>query len=175
MLGLITGAAITGLGSILSGSIQRKKAKKEKKMLDSQMDSLEKWYNEKSKEDYLNTDAVKSTLSLLKDQNNKNLNASTNNMIRNGVTDEVRVATASELNKNYADAVSKISGMGTAYKQDIENKYMGYKNAIDNNKLKLSVSSPNYSSTFGDVASSVGSQLQTLSGLGVFKPKNKKQ
>lgn len=133
MLGLeIAGLGASLLGGLFGGIGARKQARKAEKQLQQRKTDLNNWYNQKNNTDYLDTDSARSTLALLRRQNKRQMEALNNNAVKAGTSDEAKVAAAGRLNDSYADATSRIAGMGTQYKDNLRRDYMNRMDSLDN-------------------------------------------
>lgn len=130
MIGLIS-AGVGAIGSLVSGLSARSKAKKAEKQLLERRDALNKEYAQDKNTDYLDTEAARSTLALLRRQNRRAQEALNNNAVKGGASDEAKVAAAASQNENYANAASRIAGMGTQYKQRLKENYQRRRDSID--------------------------------------------
>lgn len=120
------------LGGLFGGIGARKQARKAEKQLQERKDNLNNWYAQEKNTNYLDTDAARSTLALLRRQNKRQMEALNNNAVKAGTSDEAKVAAAGRLNDSYADAVSRIAGMGTQYKDNLRRDYMNRMDSLDN-------------------------------------------
>lgn len=119
------------IGGIAGGISTRKQLGKIEKGLQEKKDNLTKEYTQEKSTNFLDTDTARSTLALLRRQNQQQNEAMNNNAVKTGASDEAKVAMAAGLNRNYADAASQIAGMGTQYKQNLKNNYQAQVNAVD--------------------------------------------
>ena len=131
MIGLI-GSAVGALGSLFSGIGAWKQARKAEKQIHERKDALTTEYAQDKNTDYLDTEAARSTLALLRRQNRRAQEAMNNNAVKSGASDEAKVAAAARQNENYANAVSRIAGMGTQYKQRLKENYQNRMDSLDN-------------------------------------------
>lgn len=167
-------AAGAGLiGSLFGGIGAKKKAKKADSMLNDRQRTLDDWYRKEMSSDFLDTDVAKSTLSYIGSKNKKAENAMRNSAIKRSTTAEERVAMASSLNQNYADAVSKVAGMGTSYKNQVQGTYMNESNKLANMKYQNMMNSASTAGMVGGMVGDVANQIIKLDGQGVFKKKDK--
>lgn len=166
----IIGTAIGALSGIAGGITNAINNKKEQKIIDEKKETLTDWYNNEMATDYVDTDAAKSTLSLLRKQNKEVSDSLNNSMFKRGVSDEAKVALSSSLNDSYADAVSAMAGQDDAHKSSIQKQYDSQLNALENKESTLKKS-------FGDSIASAGQYLGSgiidLNSRGVFDKFNK--
>ncbi|MEG1649938.1 MAG: hypothetical protein RR141_01400 [Rikenellaceae bacterium] len=161
------------VGSLLGGLGARKKAKKANSMLDDRQRSLDDWYRKEMNTDFLDTDVAKSTLSFIGNKNKKAENAMRNSAIKRSTTAEERVAMASALNQNYADSVSRLAGMGTSRKNQLQGTYMNESNKLANMKYQNQINSASTTGELGEMVGNVVNQISMLDGHGVFKKRDK--
>lgn len=174
MISLIT-TGVGLVGSLFGGLGANKKAKKADNMLNDRQRSLDDWYRKEMSNDFLDTDVAKSTLSYIGSKNKKAENAMKNSAIRRSTTAEERVAMASSLNQNYADAVSKVAGMGTSYKNQVQSNYMNESNRLSDMKYRNMLGSASTSNMVGSVIGNAANQILQLDGQGVFKKRKNNQ
>lgn len=133
MLGLeIAGLGASLLGGLFGGISARRQARKAEKQIRQKQEALDKEYAHDKNTNYLDTEAARSTLALLRRQNQRQMEALNNNAVKAGTSDEAKVAAAGRLNENYADAASRIAGMGTEYKQRLKENYQNRTDSLDN-------------------------------------------
>lgn len=132
MIGSAIGAGIAAIGSIASGISARRAAKKAEKQIGKQLAENDRWYAQEKGTNFLDTDSARSTLALLRRQNQQQTEAMNNNAVKAGASDEAKVATAAGLNQNYANAASQIAGMGTQYKENLRQDYMNRRDSLNN-------------------------------------------
>lgn len=129
------GAAASIAGSVASGNAKSKADKQ----LQERRDKAERKYLHEINTDFLDTDTAQSTLAQLRKQNAKQIEAINNDAVRQGASEEAKVAMAGKLNEGYADATSRLAGFGTQYKQQIEDRYQrrvdGLDDALYNSQL----------------------------------------
>ncbi|MDE5944561.1 MAG: hypothetical protein K2G93_03125 [Rikenella sp.] len=137
MIGAAIGAGVSALGTLFSGLSARKQAQKAEKQLLQRKDALNKEYAHDKNTNYLDTESARSTLALLRRQNQRQQEALNNNAVKSGASDEAKVAAAGRLNDSYADAVSQIAGMGTEYKQRLKENYQNRADSLDDALLNV--------------------------------------
>ncbi len=124
MLGLAIGAGVQALGSLAGGLVTRARKKKRQRALDKEQNTLDEWYSKSQSQSYLDNENAKATLALLHRQNKQAVEHINNNLIRNGATAESKVATASALNRNYADTVSRLAVADSQRKERDRERYI---------------------------------------------------
>lgn len=137
MIGAAIGAGVSALGTLFSGLSARRQARKAERQLEQRKEALDKEYAHDKNTNYLDTESARSTLALLRRQNQRQQEALNNNAVKSGASDEAKVAAAGRLNESYADAVSQIAGMGTEYKQRLKENYQSRSDALDDALLNV--------------------------------------
>lgn len=150
------------LGSIAGGISTRRQLNKIQKGLEEKKDALTKEYTQEKNTNFLDTDTASATLALLRRQNQQQTEAMNNNAVKAGASDEAKVATAAGLNRNYADAVSQIAGMGTQYKQNLKNNYQAQVNAVDDSIQNIQLQKVQASS---DMINNIASKAGNLGSI----------
>lgn len=169
MLPLIA-SAVTSIGGAVAGAItSATQRKKEQKAIRKEKETLEDWYKREMATDYLDSSEARQTLSLLRKKNKNDMERTNNSLVKQGLTDEARVAYASGINQNYGDSVSRISAMDTAYKNNINNKYDSQLREINREERRLNNKVD--TDQIGNVISSAGNGLMEMYGAGVFNKK----
>ncbi len=165
MIGLI-GTAAAAIGSLVSGIKARNQARKAEQQLQERRDALQKEYAQENNTDYLDTETARSTLALLRRQNKRAQEALSNNAVKSGASEEANVAAAARQNENYANAVSRIAGMGTQYKQRLKENYQQRLDSLDNSIHNTQLNKAQATSDMiGGITNAVGGMM-TASGLG---------
>lgn len=120
--GIIAGvSALAGVGSSLAAGGAASSAERQ---LRERREADERRYLHESNTDFLDTETAKSTLSVLRKNNKKQLEAADNNAVKQGISEEAQVALAGRLNEGYADSASRLAGFGTQYQQQIKENYL---------------------------------------------------
>lgn len=168
MIGLIIGAAVSILGSAVSSIASAESARKAADQQRARRDEAERRYLHEVNKDFLDTETAKSTLSAIRKQNDKQIEALGNNAIKAGASDEAKIAAASRANETYADAASRIAGYGTQYKQNIEDRYLARLDQFDDKLVDLERQKADAWIGLGNSVASVGSSVAQAHGEGVF-------
>lgn len=157
-----TALAIGSTLASLFGSIKSAEANKETdEQLAGRRSKLDSWYNKEYNTNYLDTDEAKSALQVLQTQMKERQKAVSQGNAINGASDETRVATNDKLQRGYADAVTRLAGRGTQYKNAIRSQYMGYDYALGNQETQnLQNKSANWTNFMGNAANAAGGFIQ---------------
>ena len=118
------GLAALGLASKVYGNIKSAQANKEaQRQLNDQFQENEAFFNNRAHKDFLETNAAKGAVELLRkkfDKDNKTIN---HRAAVTGATAENVVAQKGKSGENYNDAVNRIGQAGTYYQNAQENSY----------------------------------------------------
>lgn len=125
-------AAVGAIASIGSSAGSAGASASAQKQLEERRDAENRRYAHESGIEFLDTEAAKSTLASLRRHNKKQTDVSDNNAVKQGLSDEAKVAQASKLNENYAEAATKLASMGTEYKQRIQDGHLRRLDSLDN-------------------------------------------
>lgn len=124
-------AAIAAAGSIASGALANKQARKNRRALERKQRRLDAWREAALESDYLARADSQAALRTVRENIDEQLKAADTSAIKGGMTDEARAAYASRLNRGYADVVSQIAGMGERYRDRVRDAYIQQSGAID--------------------------------------------
>lgn len=123
---LIASLVTTGVSAGLQVDANNKAGKerqKYQKQLEGRVDDLNTWFESEYNKDFLNTDIARSSISGLNRQTDRQLDALNNAASFGGMTQEGQIASRGKLNETYADAITKLLGYGTQYKQGLRSQY----------------------------------------------------
>lgn len=128
---IISGAVslFSGIANSIAAGNAAKKAEAD---LKDRRDKAERQYLHEYNTDYLDTASAKSTLAQLRRQKEKQMEALQNDAVKQGTSEEGKVAMAGRLNDSYADATSRLAGFGTQYQQQIKDNYLRRLDTLDN-------------------------------------------
>lgn len=168
MIGTIAaGASIAG--SIFGGVSSFMSARKQQKALDAREDEIESWYKQEMNTDVLDTSSSKSALSQLRKQNDSQMEKMNNSAVKRGMTSEAQVAMASDMNENYADAMTKIAAHGDERKNSLYSSYQAEKDRIDDMRSNISAAKGSaLSSLVGNISGVAGSILENEAASGTL-------
>lgn len=155
-LPLLVPAIIAGVSAIaggISSASAAKKAKKAERQLQQRRDDAERRYLHEFNTDFLDTETAKSTLSSLRKGNQKQLDAANNDAVKQGTSEEAKVALAGKLNEGYSDAAARLAGFGTQYKQQLTDSHLRRLDSLDN---ALYNSQLNKSTAMGGITDAIG-------------------
>lgn len=166
------GAGVSAIGSLVGGLVDRKKEKKRQKRLDENQNTLDKWHNQQMSKDYLDDKSAKATLKLLQNRNKEQAEALANTMVRNNSTQESKVATASALNSNLADATLKLSSQADAAKEQQQQSYIAQSNNIEAQRNSRTNSAGTYIAGAANILGNAATMLNGEEGIKI--PRRKK-
>lgn len=127
-----------GLAGSIFGQIQAGKAGKQaENYMQQRRNDLGSWFNNSYYQDYLNTEGARAGLSLLQ----KNLQDASkilqNQTAQGGATPEAVIAQQGVLQDKYQNAINQLLAVGEQRKQGVENRYLGVKNSLDDQRQQL--------------------------------------
>lgn len=166
------GEVLAGLSALSSvfGSLKSAQANRR---IDSQLakrqSELERWYNKEYNIPYTDTEEAQSIIQLLKRQRDEALKKTTQAGAITGASDEARVATAGELNEDIMDALTRLAGYGTRYKQGIRREYQGLKSNLDVLESQNLQRKSDWWTNFMNNALSAGMGFSQAAGEGAFE------
>jgi len=132
------GTAVLGLGGSIFGQIQANKAmKKAEGFMQQRKNDLGSWFNENYYRPYLETEGARAGLSILDKNMREATKISQNQAAQGGATPEAVIAQQGEMQDKYQNAVNQLLAVGEEKKQNTENRYLGLKNAMDDQQQQL--------------------------------------
>ena len=122
IIALATMAAQTGAqaASNQKAGIERKRYEGQ---LQGRIDDLNTWFDTENNKDFLQTDVAQSSIRGLIGRQDRQVDALNNASAAGGGTAESNIAAKGKLNENFADAIGKLLGYGTNYKQGLRQQY----------------------------------------------------
>lgn len=120
-------AALSAAGQLGGQAAANQKAGIERKRYENQLnkriDDLDQWFNTENSRDFLTTDVAQSSIRGLLGQQDRQIDALNNASAAGGATQEANIAAKGRLNENFADAIGRLLGYGTDYKQRLRQQY----------------------------------------------------
>lgn len=165
-------AGVGALGGIFGDISAGNAAAKAEKQLRERRAAAERQYNQEANTDFLDTATAKSTLAALRRQNDKQMESAGNDAVKQGASDEAKVAMAGRLNENYADAASRLAGFGTQYQQQIKDRYQRRVDSLDDAIYNSQLNKPDALSTIGDAISGLSDAGMQIYAAGGFDKKD---
>ena len=162
MLGTLVTLASLALSAY--GSSQSSKTnQKNQDLLSNRMGDLDAWYNKEYNTPVTETTSGKAALSKLREQIKTANENNSQNAVRGGATAESKVATQTEGQKVYANAINNMLGYDTQRKDNINKQYQMQNNALLGTQMGLNKEQDNSWSNFG--SNIAGMDLSSLSEL----------
>ena len=162
MIGAAIGA-VASIGSSIFGGIKKRKAmKKQKRILDGQMQENDQWFNAEYGRDVLDNPESRSYLKSISDKLRKQNRAMENNAVATGATHENMLAQKQAANEVMSDAVNNVVAQQTARKDGIRQQYMANKQSILNNQRTLAAQQ---AGNVADMASSIAGGVGQLANV----------
>lgn len=116
-------AGVSAVGSLAGGLSASSKQRKANADLERRRNEARLRFQQESNTDYLDTATARSAINVLRKQGDRQLDRLNTDAVRRGASDEAKVAAASRINENQADAISRLAGFGTQYQQQIKDRY----------------------------------------------------
>lgn len=134
------GAIIGAVGSIASGvagSIAANKRRRDaEQVLSNRKKQLQTWRDSEMGTNFLDRADSRAMLRRVTEHNKEAMKGMETSAIKQGMTDEAKVAQAAKLNENYGDVVSQIAAAGARHKDRVQQQYMGETRNLDNLKIQ---------------------------------------
>jgi hypothetical protein len=124
----------TAIAGGISAGVQRRKINKYYDRLNQEN---EDWYNLNGKGDYVDNVQSQAMIRNLRNNLNRNNEITANSAVVTGASPELIAAQKAASTKTMGDVYSNISVMGQRWKDNIQDKYLARKSAIDNGKIGI--------------------------------------
>lgn len=149
-------SAISAIGSAAAGNAQKRKARH---ALNERQAKLDAWRDRELGMSYLDRADSQAAQRMIKEALDENMKSLNSDAIKTGMTDEAKAAAASKMTKSYANAVSRIAGLGEQHRQRVQDIYMQQSGDVTNQQIALNSTSgaQNTFDTIGQVGGSLGS------------------
>jgi hypothetical protein len=129
--------------------------------------------------DFMNTALGKGLVTQLNEKYDQEIKQNVSNGMKSGLTDEAKLANTQVANSGYADALNRISQLGTGYRLNILNQANNLKRYAQDNKYQADM---NYSQgridsalNLGENIQSAGNNLMNAAGQDWGSPTNKQK
>ena len=119
--------AVNFLGNKLGGNQQSEHEK--------EMAGLAGTFKEQMNTPYLDSSEAKSFVSLLDQRDDKNRRRVKNAGIRDGATDEAKLAEMQSLNEGYADSMTQLAGRADGHRQRMLRNYLGTLGGVEQSRM----------------------------------------
>ena len=149
-------SAVSAIGSAAAGNAQKRKTRR---ALNERQSKLDAWRDQELGMNYLDRADAQAAQRMVKEAIDENMKSLNSDAIKTGMTDEAKAAAASKMTRSYADAVSRIAGLGEQHRQRVQDIYMQQSGDVTNQRLALNSTggAQNTFDTIGQVAGSLGS------------------
>lgn len=119
--GAIIGAAFQTVGTIAANARQNKAIQGQRKALGQQLAEARAEMNS----NYIDRADSQAVLREVKEQNKEQMASLNTEGVKRGMTDEAKIAAAGQLNKNYANVVSRLGAVGAQYRDRARERMRG--------------------------------------------------
>ena len=164
MVGLGTLATLASLAlSAYGANESSKQNQKNQNLLSGRMKDLDSWYNKEYNTPITETESGQAALSKLREQMKTQIESNDQSAVRGGATAESKVATQSEMQKGYANAINNLMGYETQRKDNVNKQYQSMNNALLGTQMDLNTKQGESWSNFGsNVASTDWGALNNI-------------
>lgn len=164
-LGSLVGAGLGLVSSIAGGISNRKRAKRQQRMLDQQEKENQAWYDRKYNEDPTKrADTVRLFTQMQEQIANRNKAAKGRQAVMGG-TDDSTMSVKEANNKTIADSTSQVVSANESRKDNIEQQYRQTKQNIQNQRMGLEQQkAENTAQVMNGVAGTAANIAATLDG-----------
>ena len=164
-LGSLVGAGLGLVSSIAGGISNRKRAKRQQRMLDQQEKENQAWYDRKYNEDPTKrADTVRLFTQMQEQIANRNKAAKGRQAVMGG-TDDSTTSVKEANNKTIADSTSQVVSANESRKDNIEQQYRQTKQNIQNQRMGLEQQkAENTAQVMNGVAGTAANIAATLDG-----------
>lgn len=132
------GALVSGVmqlaGGIAGTTQANKQAQKVDEQIGAQQRKLDAWRSAQS--NFMDRADSREMLRRVAQHNEEQMKTLNTNAIKGGASEEAKVAAASQLGRNYADAVGAIASAGARRLDSVENEYLRQTSNLENLRLK---------------------------------------
>lgn len=163
-----TAVGLAGQAFGLNQSAQANK--KAESYLQSRMNALDSKFATDYYQDFLDTEAARSTMNRLNTQF-KDMANNIKGSSAAGSTAEAEIAQKDNIQQRYADAVSNLAGMGTQRKDTLRARYDINRGNLENQQMDILQQKAANWNAFGDNVSSAGDGVLKAWGMGAFDKK----
>ena len=162
-------AALSMAGQLGAQGAANQKAGIERKRYEGQLqgriDDLDQWFNKENSQDFLTTDIAQSSIRGLLGQQDRQIDALNNASAAGGATQEANIAAKGKLNENFADAIGRLLGYGTNYKQGLRQQYDYRLQSLYNPMDQLSQQKIQDWGNFSNNVSNAGQSVSMAAGM----------
>lgn len=135
-LGPVIGA-VTQAASGIGGTIMANKRQQEiDEAIEARKKKLDAWRDSQLSTNYLDRADSREMLRRVAQHNEEQMKALNTNAIKGGASEEAKVAAATQLGRNYADAIGSIASAGQRHRDMVQNQYWQGLQDIENLRLQ---------------------------------------
>lgn len=168
-IGTAVGMGLSVAGQIFGAVKQAKEQKKNQALLNTQVEQNQADYNNDANKSFLETNVAKDAVKLANENLIDNQKQVAGNAAITGASDEAKVASQSNVTKNYNDSVSRIAAMGTNYQDRAKNRFQANRMALQGQQANLNQQKADGAA---NLAANAGDLLGTVTmGAGMTSPK----
>jgi len=160
-----SGVRLLGQGFGLAQSA--KANKKAESYLQSRMNALSSRFSKDYYQDFLDTEAARSTMNRLNTQF-KDMANNIKGQSASGSTAEAEIAAKDNIQQRYADAVSNLAGLGTQRKDSLQARFDANMGNLENQKMGILQQKAQNWSTFGQNVGNASDGILKAWGMGAF-------
>lgn len=167
-MGPLTISAIaSGIGTLygaITGNARRRRAERE---TNREIARLTEERDREINSNYLNRADSQAVLREVRDNNEEMMDVLAGTAAKSGISDEAKVAAATDMSKNTAKAVSQLSAVGQQHKDNVQNRYQQNVSALKNQKIANLYDTSGADNLVANLTQTAG-QIAQLYGAGAF-------
>lgn len=146
---------ILTLASLASSAFGNAKSAQANKRIDNKLNAdrreLDYWYDKEYNKNYFDTDQAKSVIGTLKDNFRDTVDATKGKAAVTGASNEAVVGAMDSAQKNYSNALMRLAGYGTDYRDSLRREYVTRNTGLNNLELaNMENKSKNWSNFIGN-------------------------
>ena len=135
-LGPILGAVSSAASGIAGTIMANKQQQKVDEAIAARERKLDAWRDAQLSTNYLDRADSREMLRRVAQHNEEQMKALNTNAIKGGASEEAKVAAATQLGRNYADAIGSIASAGQRHRDMVQNQYLQGLQNIEDLRLK---------------------------------------
>lgn len=159
------GLGAVGAGMKIFSAIKGAQANKAtQRLLDEERAANEAMFGA-SKQDFLETNAAKSIMEKVRENQLAANKQAENNVAKTGGTAEAEIAAKSAIQEKTNDVVSDIAGQATQYQNQKEAQYLAQKNALNNQQIAVNSAKAENAANLSEGGSQLLNTAATVAGM----------
>ena len=135
-LGPVIGAVAQTASGIAGTIAANKQQQKVDEAIDARERKLDAWRDSQLSTNYLDRADSREMLRRVAQHNEEQMKALNTNAIKGGASEEAKVAAATQLGRNYADAIGSIASAGQRHRDMVQSQYLQDIQGIEGLRLK---------------------------------------